>query len=97
MVKVYISGAVSNIPEKEYTRKFKCSQLAFEWIGCKVINPVEIPVTHDRSWKAFMKVDLLALKDCDTIFMMNCWKGSRGAKIEHWFALRYGKRIIYQP
>ena len=44
-----------------------------------------------------MKEDLKALKDCEYVFMLNNWTDSKGAKVEHWFAKRYGKKIIYQP
>lgn len=96
-MKIYIAGAIGKLPESEFIPKFACAAHGLWLLNFKVINPVTLPHEHDRSWKAYMREDLNALKGCEAIFMLNCWEESRGARIENWFAKRYNKLIIYQP
>jgi hypothetical protein len=94
---IYISGKITGLPEKVYKENFRLAEQALEILKFKPVNPVNLPDDHDKSWKSYMSVDLKVLKECDAIFMMDCWQDSRGAIIEHWFAKRYNKIIIYQP
>lgn len=94
---IYISGKITGLPEHIYKARFSTAEQGLLLLKYKVVNPVTLPDDHDKTWKSYMSVDLKALKKCDAIFMMNCWQDSRGAIIEHWFAKRYNKVIIYQP
>lgn len=93
---IYISGAISSdligAPRKfqqveEYLKRL---------FGCQVVNPMKLPHKEGAEWEDYMVVDLEALQKCDTIYMLSCWKDSRGARLEHAFAKYYGKRIIYE-
>lgn len=97
MNRIYIAGKIGGLPEKVYKRRFANAEHGFKMLMFEVVNPVKLPHLHERTWKAYMKEDLKALKECDTCFMLNNWQDSKGAKVEHWFAARYGKTIIYQP
>lgn len=96
-MQIYISGKITGVAEHLYKARFSNAEHGLLLLKFKVVNPVTLPADHDKSWKAYMKEDLKALKQCEGIFMLNCWQDSKGAIIEHWFAKRYNKTIIYQP
>jgi len=94
---IYIAGKVTDLPEHIYKTKFDNAEHGLLLLKFKVVNPLKLPHNHDKSWKEYLREDLKALKKCDGAFMLYNWKDSRGALIEHWFAKRYNKTIIYQP
>lgn len=95
-MKIYISGKITGEPN--HREIFRKAWVALWELNFTAIDPCDFPDSHhDKSWKSYMKEDLRILKKCDAIFMLNNWQDSRGAKIEHWFAKRYNKTIIYQP
>lgn len=94
---IYIAGKIGKQPVHLYKPKFENAEHGLLLLKFKVVNPLRLPHNHERTWKAYMREDLQALKKCDGIFMLYNWKDSRGARIEHWFAKRYNKLIIYQP
>lgn len=95
--KIYIAGKITGLSEHRYKYLFETAEQGLLLLKYEVVNPVKLPDNHDKSWKAYMKVCLPALRKCDYAFMLNNWEDSRGAKIEHWYAKRYGIKIIYQP
>jgi hypothetical protein len=58
-----------------------------------VVNPAKIE-TKDKSWEGFMRADIKALMDCDTICLLPGWATSRGAKIELYLAEKLGMEVI---
>lgn len=95
MAKIYISGKITGLDN--FRSVFLSAENSLSKQGFTVINPCDLPEDHDKTWKSYMKEDLKALKECEYVFMLNNWTDSKGAKVEHWFAKRYGKTIIYQP
>jgi hypothetical protein len=45
----------------------------------------------------YMRVDFAQLKASDTVYMMNNWKESKGAKLEERYARLLRKKVIYEP
>jgi hypothetical protein len=95
MLRIYISGAITsdlfNAP-----RKFcEAERFLKRTFGCEVINPMKLPHKEGATWEEYMVVDLEALRTCDTIYMLPCWEGSKGARIEHAEAQRQKMKIIY--
>jgi hypothetical protein len=93
--KIYISGAVTGI-EISAVLFFEKAERKLKGQGFEVVNPMTIEHNHDLTWNSYMRVDLKALLDCDYIFMLSNWKGSRGAKIEHQLALDLEMGILFQ-
>lgn len=48
------------------------------------------------NWRDYMRVDLELLKRSDTIYMMQGWEESRGARIEERYARLLRKGVIYE-
>lgn len=96
MTTVYIAGKIGGLDYFEAYSNFHKAEIELSLKNFVSINPMKLPHLHDRSWKSYMKEDLRALKECDALYALDNWQDSRGARIEVWFAKRYGKAIIYQ-
>ena len=94
---VYISGAISGTDD--YMERFENAEKDLLSRGYTVINPAKInsflPTT--TTWEQYMEIDYKILDTCDTIYMLNDWNKSRGAKAEHEYAKEHGLHIMYQP
>lgn len=87
MKRVYVAGPISNCPD--YMIRFGDAKSRLLLNGYEVVNPAQmclsLPVsfTHDQ----YMKICMAALECCDTIYLLNGWQNSVGAKIEAEYAL----------
>ena len=91
-MKIYISGKITNLSEKEYTENFKSAyselfELKYVDYSGNIVNPLDIkPLFGIKKWLFFMISDLIALKKCDAIALQINWEESKGAFIEHFVA-----------
>jgi len=93
--KIYIAGKVTGLPEKEVKEKFATAQKAIEAQGFEVINPIEVVNNPNEDWHIAMEKCLVALAQCDAIYMLPCYKDSPGADIEHKKAHALGLDVYY--
>ena len=62
--------------------------------GCIVRNPLDISPYHpDKTWKDYMKDDIVALLDCNEIHMLPGYESSRGALLEMHIALQLSIKL----
>ena len=85
-MRIYISGPITNV--LDYKEKFARAEqnLKSEYPNAEIINPTvldKLPLEYDE----YMKLDLMLLDMCDTIYMMNGWEKSKGACIEFRYAV----------
>lgn len=92
VTRCYISGAITSDPE--FKAKFQAAQEKLEKFGFRVFNPTCLPPIF--TWPEFMDIDLTCLRNCDAIYMLPDWETSRGAKIEHAFAVSMNLPVIYE-
>jgi|TARA_R100000322_G_C5279513_1_gene149358 hypothetical protein len=100
-MKIYISGPISNDP---YHREaFDKAEDYLKHLGYDVINPLDIkekefkgPDKDFQLWTHYMRESIKLLMDCDQIYMLEKWKESRGAKIEHKLATDLSMPRIYE-
>lgn len=79
-MKVYISGPMTNYPN--YNKEaFMLAEKYLESLGYEVINPHNLEHKTDN-WLDCMKTDIIALLDCEAIYMLDKWIYSKGAKLE---------------
>jgi hypothetical protein len=92
-MKVYVSGRIKDYPE--YLDHFgrECARL--QDLGYQTVNPCELG-QPDFSYEDFMKVDLTALLACDSIYMLEGWERSTGAREEHRMAAICGMPVYYE-
>ncbi len=96
-MKIYVSGKISNLPKPEYESRFRVAEQHLKAMGYEVVNPLDLHETSAKTWDDFMITDILHLFKCDGIYMLNNWKDSKGARIEHAIAIECSKKIFYQP
>lgn len=95
-MKVYISGKITGLPIAEAKAKFDRCKSELIMDDYEPVSPMDLPHDHDKSWASYMIECLIALKECEAIHMLPCWKDSPGAMIEHDFAKRMGIQISYE-
>lgn len=101
-VKVFISGKITGEPIYDCSYKFSDAWVNIHILSkegqiIEIVNPLFIKGIHfGISHEEAMEICLEALKDCTHIYMLKDWKESKGAKIEHQFALDNNIKIIYQ-
>lgn len=98
--KIFLSGKITGEPIYETIYKFFHAQNdMYRKFGrsTELIDPFTIKGIHfGISHKEAMKLCFEQLKDCTHIYMLKCWKDSKGAKMEHEFAKDNDINIIYQ-
>jgi hypothetical protein len=93
--KIYISGKISGI-ELEAEKLFEKAENELKHKGFEPVNPMKLNHQHNKSWNSYMKEDIKALCDCDSIYMMSNWTDSKGAIIEHNLSIQLGIDVIYE-
>jgi hypothetical protein len=91
----YLSGPMSGIEANNFPL-FSSVCKGLRERGYNIVSPHELtsPV-EEPSWTDYMRRDLIAMMDCDAIIMMDGWKDSKGASLEHKLATELGYRIMY--
>lgn len=93
--RVYISGKITGDPDyQEKFRKATEELVARGWNRWYVVNPAK-ECKQTWPWWLCMAKDLWLLKGCQTVAMLPDWNESRGAQMEHRWAQRLKKEIIY--
>lgn len=95
-MKVYISGMISGLSPETVKEEFGTAETILKCQGHIPVNPLNNGLESSAPWAAHMVADIKMLLDCDSIYMINGWKDSRGAKIEHYIASTLGMGVIYQ-
>ena len=95
MSKIYISGKITGI-ESEALLLFAKAEKELQSKGHETVNPMALNHNHDKTWHSYMKEDIKALCDCDTIYMLANWRDSKGAIIEMEIANMIGLKVIYE-
>lgn len=94
-MKVYISGPITGMPD--FNRKaFAEAESYIMSSGHDAINPHKVsPYREDWTWADYMRADLKAMLDCDTLYLLPGWEASRGACTEVRLARELGMKIIH--
>jgi hypothetical protein len=95
-IKIYIAGAITDNDLQERKETFMRWQNYFEDKGYEVVNPMELPHNHNKTWESYMKECIIALVDCTTIYLMNGWELSEGAKLEYYIACKLQLKVIIE-
>lgn len=94
MSRIYIAGPMTGYLDLNFPAfHFEAQRLRGE--GYEVVNPAEINPDPGAEWSDCMRADIRELMTCDSIFMLQGWENSRGARLEHHIALSLGMRIQY--
>ena len=92
-IRIYIAGKVSGEEENSVFVKFMAAESRLKLDGYEPVNPLRI-CSKEWSWQECMRHCITQLMTCDAIYMLADYKGSRGARLEHFIALKMGLKII---
>ena len=105
MNSVYISGPMTGYPDlnKKAFDEAEKYLMARDDLG-SVVNPIKLSESVERRfylsdkshYYACMKQDIVAIMDCNSVYMLKGWEHSKGAMLEHQVAVFFNKNIIYQ-
>lgn len=95
-MKIYISGAVTGTDD--YLERFAEAEIQLKAQGFEVINPAAVNALLPRStsYGKYMDMSRLMLSFCRSIYMLNGWEQSRGAKQEFAWAVLDEKKIYFE-
>lgn len=94
MSRLYISGPITGV--KNYKRIFQGAKDALTAKGYDVVNPAELTevIGDSFTYDEILAIDLDLLARCDAVVQLPGWEYSRGANVEHGYALAADKIII---
>lgn len=95
MQKIYISGKITGMVD-EAKILFEQAEIKLKEMGFHPINPMNLSSEHDKSWDSYMKQCIKAMCDCDSIYMLENWRTSKGAGLEFFLAKKLKMDIIYE-
>ncbi len=102
---IYISGAVSNLDTKQVIEKFEQAEKSCRKMGfINIVNPLKLehksyhplPWQMPLEWSDYMRTDIKALCQCQAIYILPCWQGSRGAHLEVSLARELQMEMIFE-
>lgn len=97
MAKIYIAGKISDLPFEEAESHFIFAAGVLESFGHVPLNPCRMfPENPVWDWAEYMLADLRIIwTHADAVLMLDNWKDSKGARLEHHAAELVGKPIYY--
>lgn len=95
-MKIYISGPISGT--KDHTERFEKAERALTATGHTVINPERVngQMPWGTTQEEYMRLSFELLSMCDTIFMLQGWQQSKGAKEELEYAVQNKHTIVFE-
>ena len=95
-MKIYISGPMTGHADLNFLA-FNAVAADLRAHGHTVVNPAEKQCegNPNMNWADYMRLDIVAMMECDTIIMLPGWAGSRGARLERCIALELGFAVLY--
>jgi hypothetical protein len=95
-MRIYISGPITGTTD--YKERFAAAEEKLKANGYEVVNPAKVTATLPESliWEQYMDVAVCVIALCDSVYMLNGWRDSRGAKIEREIMLTKGRKILYE-
>lgn len=94
-MRIYISGPITGTDD--YQKRFANAEEYLRKLGYEVVNPARVNgQMPELKWEEYMNMSMTMLSLCDMIFMLRGWKESRGAKLEHDYAVDRSIDTIYQ-
>lgn len=91
-MQIFVSGKVRGL--ENYKELFEYAMDELKATGCAVLSPTLLPPGLRAG--NYMHICYAMIDVCDSVYFLNNWKDSEGAKKEHEYALKNNKYIKYQ-
>ena len=91
-MKIYVAGKITGLDNFEEKFEAACNEL--EGKGFKAMNPAILPGGFEQD--DYMHICYAMIDICEYVYFLNNWTDSKGAKLEHVYAIKNNKKIIYQ-
>jgi hypothetical protein len=95
MASIYIAGPMTGLPEFNYPAFNNAAQMLRN-LGPHVENPADSGVINGATWADYMRLAIAQLIKCDTVYVLNGWESSKGAKLELSIASSIGMKIEFE-
>lgn len=92
-MKIYIAGKITG-REDSYKTYFDKAEEKLKQEGHVVMKPSVLPFGFAHH--EYLKINFAMIDACEGVYFMKCWKDSRGAIMEHEYAIKEGKSIFYE-
>lgn len=96
MLKVYVSGPMTGIPDLNFPAFDKARDICLA-CGYEVVSPADLERARGLlPYEEALRDDFRHLLECDQILMLKGWQHSNGARVEFVIAKAIGLTIHYQ-
>lgn len=85
-MKIFISGKITGLPEKEVKEKFEKAEKYLRSQGCVPINPYKILGKTGLEYEEMMKICFSLIDVCDAVYFLKDFKESKGCMREMAYA-----------
>lgn len=92
-MKIYVSGRIKDYENYLMHFERECDRL--QAAGHETVNPCELG-NPNMTYEEFMKCDIIAMLECDAVYLLDGWETSNGAKIEFMTAAACGLKVYYE-
>jgi hypothetical protein len=98
MCMIYISGPITTggSTKEENLARMHTVAAQLKAMGMTVYNPASVYANDWTQHDYMMYYTSCILPACTAVYMMHGWQDSKGACIEHDYALAHGMHIIYE-
>ena len=96
MLKIYISGGITNVPN--FMENFEQAEKRLTEQGYSVINPAKVnaQMPEDTTYEQYMDMSFKMEEMADCVYFLKGWEMSKGSNREFEFALDHGKMIRFE-
>lgn len=84
MKKVYIAGPITGV--EGYKDRFERAEVILRTAGYEPVSPIADGLVPGAGYRFYINRGIRLLMDCDAICLLPGWTGSRGTKLEKWYA-----------
>lgn len=97
-LRVYIAGRITGLTPYDCHRNFGRADARLRAAGYITINPAGLDKVLDPRCRheEFMRVCYKLIDLSDAVYMLSNWPESKGARLEHQYALDHGKKVMYE-
>lgn len=92
---IYISGRITGYDDYEKTFKEAKEMLLDDYPEAEIINPAEVVLPEICGWSDYMAICLRLLDKATHIYMLDNWVQSKGACMEHLYALENDIKVLW--